>query len=136
MQNRTKIFSLEGKVQHYTWGGHQFIPGLLHQANPANQPYAEYWMGAHDNASSNIILPEGGRKALNEFIQANPSEILGEPVSKRFGKLPYLFKVLDVKDMLSIQVHPSRQAAEEAFKEENKLQKPLNAADRNYKDDK
>jgi len=135
MQNRTKIFRLEGKVQHYAWGGHQFIPGLLHQSNPANQPFAEYWMGAHDNAPSNIILPEGEKKALNEFIQSNPSQILGEPVSKRFGRLPYLFKVLDVKDMLSIQVHPSKEAAETGWKEENKLEKPLNAADRNYKDD-
>jgi mannose-6-phosphate isomerase len=135
MQNRTKIFRLEGKVQHYAWGGHQFIPALLHQANPADQPFAEYWMGAHDNASSIVILPGDETKPLNEFIQVNPAEILGEKVSKRFGRLPYLLKVLDVKDMLSIQVHPAKQAAEEAFQEENRLQKPLNAPHRNYKDD-
>src|SRR5690349_11225561 len=111
MQNRTKIYRLEGKVQHYTWGGHQFIPALLHQANPSDKPFAEYWMGAHEKASSNIILPNDGKKALNEFIQSNPAEILGEAVANRFGRLPYLFKVLDVKDMLSIQVHPSKHAA-------------------------
>ena len=34
--------------------------------------------------------------------------------------MPYLFKILDVKDMLSIQVHPTKEAAEKGFDEEEK----------------
>ncbi len=36
-------------------------------------------------------------------------------VFQKFGELPYLLKVLDVKDMLSIQVHPSKEAAEKEY---------------------
>jgi mannose-6-phosphate isomerase len=53
----------------------------------------------------------------------------------QFGNLPYLLKILDVKDMLSIQVHPNKQAAEEGFRKENELTIPLTAPNRNYKDD-
>ncbi len=62
-------------------------------------------------------------------------ELLGAYTAGRFGRLPYLLKILDVKDMLSIQVHPSKSYAEQAFLEENKKGIPLNAPDRNYKDD-
>jgi mannose-6-phosphate isomerase len=72
---------------------------------------------------------------LNEFIKNNPAGTLGAAVQSKFGRLPYLFKVLDVKDMLSIQVHPSKEAAVVAFDAENRKGTPLNAPDRNYKDD-
>ncbi len=46
-----------------------------------------------------------------------------------------LLKLLDVKDMLSIQVHPSKRAAEIEFAKENAEGIPLNSPHRNYKDD-
>jgi mannose-6-phosphate isomerase len=130
-----KIFRLEGKVQHYAWGGNRFIPALLGQQNDSQQPFAEYWMGAHDNVPSLVVLPDGTRQPLNEFINTDPVGILGKAVNDRFGRLPYLFKVLDVKDMLSIQVHPNKKDAEAAFADENKKGIALNASSRNYKDD-
>jgi mannose-6-phosphate isomerase len=133
-QDKNKVFPLAGKIQHYAWGGASFIPDLLSIPNPDGRPFAEYWMGAHDNASSELL--EGDRRfKLNEYIQSFPKETLGLNVSARFGKLPYLMKILDVRDMLSIQVHPSKKAAEKAFQEENKQGIPLEAADRNYKDE-
>ena len=131
----TKIFKLKGKVQHYAWGGADFIPALLHISNPDKKPFAEYWMGAHDNVPSEVILPDGTTQPLNAFIKNDAAGSLGQPVNKRFGRLPYLFKVLDVKDMLSIQVHPTKKAAESAFAAENMKGTPLNAPNRNYKDD-
>lgn len=130
-----KIFRLEGKVQHYAWGGNRFIPALLSTPNDSGEPFAEYWMGAHDNVPSVVVLADGSRQPLNEFIKTNPAGILGEAVNQRFGRLPYLLKVLDVKDMLSIQVHPNKKDAETAFAEENKKGIALNAPSRNYKDD-
>lgn len=135
MSPTTKIYRLEGKVQHYAWGGNRFIPELLGENNNAGAPYAEYWMGAHDNVPSMVVKPDGTRQPLNEFIQQDPEGILGTSVYKRFGRLPYLFKVLDVKDMLSIQVHPNKKDAELAFAEENQKGIALNAPERNYKDD-
>jgi mannose-6-phosphate isomerase len=49
--------------------------------------------------------------------------------------LPYLLKVLDVRDMLSIQVHPSKQDAVKGYEEENAKDIPLEDPARNYKDD-
>lgn len=60
---------------------------------------------------------------------------LGSDLHEGAGKLPYLFKVMDVEKMLSIQVHPTKQAAEEKFKEENEREVPLDAPHRNFKDD-
>src|SRR5687768_3783895 len=107
-----KLFRLNGKIQHYQWGGYDFLPGLLKIPNNERKPFAEYWLGAHDNAPAVIEGTEP--PLLNEYIRQRP-EVLGEPVRKVFGKLPYLLKVLDVKDMLSIQVHPSKEAAKGEF---------------------
>lgn len=135
MDNSTKISKLQGKVQPYAWGGSQFIPALLQQSNPDNKPVAEYWMGAHDNAPADIVGADGQKQPLNTLVAQDPATILGKTVNDRFGRLPYLFKVLDVKDMLSIQVHPEKKAAVEAFAAENKQGVALTAPNRNYKDD-
>lgn len=128
-------YPLTGKIQHYAWGGYTFIPHLLHMENPAHQPFAEYWLGAHDKASS--TLPFDGKKeaALNTLIREEPEKFLGKSVAERFDRLPFLFKVLDVKDMLSIQVHPTKEEAEKGFARENAAGIPLDAPKRNYKDD-
>ncbi|MEI9808695.1 MAG: type I phosphomannose isomerase catalytic subunit [Bacteroidota bacterium] len=55
-------------------------------------------------------------------------------MSEYITGLPYLFKVLDVKDMLSIQVHPSRSSAEKEFARENREGIPLDSPKRSYKD--
>ncbi len=47
-------------------------------------------------------------KNLNEIIDLYPSEVLGTQVFDKFGKqFPLLFKFLDAKLDLSIQVHPN-----------------------------
>lgn len=129
----SKLFSLKGKIQNYAWGGTQFIPDLL-GFESSNNKCAEYWLGAHVNAPSEI-LTEDGEVALNEYIEIAPSERLGEEINTEFGRLPFLFKVLDVHDMLSIQVHPTKKEAEKGFKFENEQGIPLTASHRNYKDD-
>lgn len=135
MQTTSKIFRLKGVVQHYTWGGSVFLPELLQRPNLSAEPYAEYWMGAHENAPSLLELKEGSEFPLNKYIQQHNKEVLGSAVSRQFGRLPYLFKVLDVKDMLSIQVHPSKKTAVIEFEAENKKGIPAGDAARNYKDD-
>lgn len=124
------IFKITGKVQHYAWGGLQFIPNFLHQTNAENKPCAEYWLGAHPSAPSAI----NETKNLLELIQENPTAVLGERVYHQFKELPYLFKILDVKDMLSIQVHPSKIEAEKGFDAEEVAGIAINASNRNYKD--
>jgi mannose-6-phosphate isomerase len=114
----TGIYHLQGTVKHYDWGGFSFIPLLLKTENKENKPFAEYWMGTHPLGISIVQLPGGEQKKLTEYASG----------------LPYLFKVLDVKEMLSIQVHPSKSAAEKEFERENKEGIPLDSPERSYKD--
>lgn len=133
MQTSGNIFRLEGVVQHYSWGGKEFIPSLLGRTNPQGQPWAEYWMGAHPKAPSTIGEADQGQ-TLDRVLQTKGEEWLGRETIAQFGGLPYLFKVLDVHDMLSIQVHPSKAAAEIEFAHEEARGIPLEAPHRNYKD--
>ena len=51
-------------------------------------------------------------KSLTELIDGLPNEILGTEVYTRFGKqFPLLFKYLDAREDLSIQVHPNDELA-------------------------
>lgn len=128
-----KIFKLKGKVMHYVWGGYSFIPEWMGEENTANKPYAEYWMGAHILAPS--VLVDGENEiSLKDAIAEKPQDFIGEKVFQQFGELPYLFKVQDVKEMLSIQVHPSKTEAEKGFAAEEAAGIPANAPNRNYKD--
>jgi mannose-6-phosphate isomerase len=133
MQLNERIFNLTGVIQHYAWGGHVFIPQLLNNNEPTDKPSAEYWMGAHPSAPSKLLIGQDW-VSLNQLIAENPATTITTSVMGRFGELPYLFKVLDVKDMLSIQVHPTKESAEIGFAEENKAGIPINAPHRNYKD--
>jgi mannose-6-phosphate isomerase len=129
------IGRLTGTVKHYDWGGTDYIPTLLNISNAEEKPFAEYWMGVHPQADCTVQLMDGSNYLLRDKILSNPATMLGEAVYKKFGNLPYLFKVLDVRDMLSIQVHPSKAKAEEDFARETKAGIPLNSPQRNYKDD-
>lgn len=129
------IATLTGTVKHYDWGGKTFIPALLSLSSIPDKPFAEYWLGVHPQADCRIRWSDGSEVLLREFLADNASEKLGANVYSRFGQLPYLFKALDVKDMLSIQVHPSREAAMKDFAAENEKGIPLDAPNRNYKDD-
>ncbi len=133
MQLNERIFKLKGVIQHYAWGGHLFIPQLLNSDESTDKPSAEYWMGAHPSAPSKLLVGQDW-VSLNQLITEDPATTITTSVMGRFGELPYLFKVLDVKDMLSIQVHPTKESAEIGFAEENKAGIPINAPHRNYKD--
>jgi mannose-6-phosphate isomerase len=130
----TGIFRIKGVVQHYDWGGFDFIPTLLGQPHPSTEPCAELWLGAHGGGPATIESPEGGL-SLAELIHSSPGEVLGEIVAERFHNLlPYLFKVLDARKMLSIQAHPTIAQAQAGFEAEEAAGVPLKAPTRNYKD--
>lgn len=128
MQN---VYKVKGVVQPYSWGGTKFIPQLLSINNKEEKSYAEYWLGAHPKAPAII---EDENVSLLQLIKENTVEVLGTRVAESFGSLPYLFKILDVRQMLSIQVHPSKESAIEEYNKENEKGIPLTAPNRNYKD--
>lgn len=129
------ILRLLGKMQHYAWGGYTFIPDLIGIKPEPGLTYAEYWMGAHEKAPSEVWRTDGTKALLDRFIENQPETVLGPYIAQKYGHLPFLFKVLDVREMLSIQVHPTKSAAEAGFARENELGISLDAPERNYRDD-
>jgi len=126
-------YKLQGIHRHYEWGGNAFIPQLMHVDNAIGKPFAEYWMGAHPSAPAMVETAQG-LMALDQMIQENKVAFLGAKTAAQFGALPYLFKILDVEKMLSIQVHPSKENAEKGFSKEQQAGVPIDATNRNYKD--
>lgn len=126
------IYKLHGVVQHYQWGGTEYLPNLLLQTNEEGEPWAEYWLGVHPKGTANVDTDDGLQN-LAKWLQNHPA-LLGDKVVSAFGELPFLFKILDVKEMLSIQLHPTREVALERFAKEEAAGIPLLADNRNYKD--
>ncbi|MBN6066364.1 mannose-6-phosphate isomerase, class I [Aggregatibacter actinomycetemcomitans] len=127
------IYPLNGSLQHYVWGGENYIPNLLH-INKTQEHYAEYWLGAHASAPSQLLTAQG-EIPLSDFLRQNPTA-LGAQSRGLFGEnLPYLLKILDVANPLSIQLHPTKKQAEIGFAQENAAGVALNDPKRTYKDD-
>ncbi len=129
------VYKLKGVVQHYAWGGTRFIPNLLAIENKAKKPFAELWMGTHIKGPASVQTIEG-EILLGHLIKKAPRKKLGQRVAVNFNKkLPFLFKVLDVNSMLSIQSHPTKKAAEIGFAKENLTNIAVIASNRTYRDD-
>jgi phosphomannomutase len=130
---------LRGAVQHYAWGGTRFLPELLGLPNDGDEPWAELWLGAHPRgpAAARLEQAPGGWLALDRLIRAAPDAVLGRRASRRFGgELPFLLKVLDARDILSVQVHPGRRLAREGYAREQEAGLPLDSPQRSYPDPK
>ena len=77
------VLRLHGAVQHYAWGGCDFIPGLLGIANNERIPFAELWMGAHPKGPATADVA-GIEIPLNRLIAEAPDKILGSTGSAHF----------------------------------------------------
>jgi mannose-6-phosphate isomerase len=124
---------LRNPIQRYAWGSRSAIPALL-GVPPDGEPQAELWIGAHPKAPSRVVN-DRGELPLDRWIEKCPEEILGPAVAARFGgELPFLLKVLAAELPLSIQAHPSAEAARAGFARENAAEIPRDAPHRSYRD--
>jgi mannose-6-phosphate isomerase len=131
-----QIYMMQNPIQNYAWGSRSAIAELMGFKKKSKQPQAEIWMGAHPKAPSKIWYG-GNWRRLDHMIANHPESLLGSEVMQRFnGRLPYLFKILAVSRPLSIQAHPNADQAKTGFENENRLQIPMTAEHRNYKDDR
>ena len=124
------VAPITGISQHYAWGDPEAIPGIL-GVEADGRPWAEWWLGAHPKAPA--LLPDGS--TLDDRIAGAPTEWLGGAVDERFGRLPFLLKILAAGVPLSIQSHPSLDEARAGFARENAEGVPLDAPHRTYRDD-
>ena len=135
LRHMKSIHLLNNPIQNYAWGSHKAIAELTGKPFPTRDPEAEMWMGAHPKAPSTVKTGQGD-ESLMDLIKQQPHDILGKETASVFeNRLPYLFKVLAIEKPLSIQVHPNREQAIKGFAWENHLGIPMDAAERNYRDD-
>ena len=76
--------ALFGALQHYAWGGYEFIPRLIGMDNAERRPCAELWMGAHPRGLAQVEI-DGTRMTLDRLIAADPWLTLGPDVGLRFS---------------------------------------------------
>ena len=112
----SKPIKITGVVKNYDWG-RQDADSIVFQYSGQTEfkegKYAELWMGTHPNGPS---LTQDG-KSLSELFKEQKQD-----------DLIYLFKLLSVTKCLSIQIHPTKQQAEELH-----VKDPKNYPDTNDK---
>ena len=89
------------------WGGNK-LKTVLNKSNVTNTTGESWEISSIENEVSIILNGIYQDINLTQLINDFPLETLGTSVFKKFGKeFPLLFKFLDAKQELSIQVHPN-----------------------------
>lgn len=103
------IVRLNSAYKDYIWGGDTLIRKFNKKYD--GEILAESWeLSCHKDGSSTIASGEYTGKTLVEYIEAKGGEILGKN-SNAFECFPILIKLIDVKNDMSIQVHPGDEFA-------------------------
>ena len=121
------MFDLLPVEQNYAWG-RDSQDSTVFDVLKANYPeghnfdtqaqYAELWMGSHPKGEASVKNPENG-----EF------EKIGKFLKEKYNKdLPFLYKILSIKNCLSIQAHPTKELGKQLHESA-----PENYPDPNYK---
>lgn len=108
-----KLYPLQFEpiLKERIWGGEK-LKTLLHKPITSNITGESWELSTVEDDVSIVANGEWKGKSLTELINSFPDEILGTAVHTRFGKqFPLLFKYLDAREDLSIQVHPNDELA-------------------------
>jgi mannose-6-phosphate isomerase len=108
--NQTPLYPLrfEPIYQYRLWGGRR-LTKLLSAPLPGDSPIGEAWL-LSDRDEYNSVVANGPLKGwtLAQLLHQWPEQLLGKLIG-HFRRFPLLLKFLDVRDTLSVQVHPSDQ---------------------------
>ena len=101
---KSKPFLLKPSGKDYLWGGNRLNEEFAKDMEET--PLAETWeCSTHPDGPSFVSSGEYEGKTLSEVLKSHP-EFLGEHASV-MGEFPILIKLIDAKQNLSVQVHPS-----------------------------
>ncbi len=92
------------------WGGRS-LAVLYHKPLPSDEPVGESWEVADRPGDVSVVIngPWAGRD-LRSLLEAHPAEVLGAAAAPN-RRFPLLVKILDARDVLSVQVHPPPELA-------------------------
>src|SRR5665648_611799 len=106
--NQIPLYPLrfEPIYQYRLWGGRR-LANLLVTPLLGDGPIGEAWL-LSDREDHQSLVADGPLKGqtLGQLLEKQPEQMLGKLVG-RFHRFPLLLKFLDVRDTLSVQVHPS-----------------------------
>lgn len=93
------------------WGG-QKLKNVYNKPSTSKITGESWELSAVEGNVSVVANGSLKGKSLSEIIESFPNELLGTAVYERFGKqFPLLFKYLDARENLSVQVHPNDELA-------------------------
>ena len=97
--------------QYRLWGGRR-LADWLSAPLPGDGPIGEAWL-LSDRDDHPSLVAEGPLKGrtIQQLLKQSPEQMLGK-LAGHFRRFPLLLKFLDVRQMLSVQVHPSDAHAE------------------------
>jgi mannose-6-phosphate isomerase len=111
MNSQIYPLQFEAILKERIWGGEK-LKTILNKPITSGITGESWELSTVEGDVSIIANGAYKGKSLMELIQEYPSEILGTAVCKRFGnQFPLLFKYLDAREDLSIQVHPNDELA-------------------------
>lgn len=103
-------FQFKPIFKTYLWGG-RYLDTIFHKPVPPTGPVAESWEIV-DRADDNSVVANGplAGKTLRWLMENFQRKLLGRALSWK-GRFPLLVKILDARESLSLQVHPSNVTA-------------------------
>jgi mannose-6-phosphate isomerase len=95
--------------KRYLWGGRR-LGTMLGKPIGEGDDYAESWEIADHEQGQSVVAngPLEGR-TLHEVVEKHGAELLGKHAP--LARFPLIFKYLDARQRLSVQVHPTDEAA-------------------------
>ena len=113
MKPKTYPLQFQPILKERIWGGEK-LQTLLNKPITSKITGESWELSTVEGDVSVVANGSLKGKSLMDLIDGIPNEILGTKVYERFGKqFPLLFKYLDAREDLSIQVHPNDKLAKE-----------------------
>lgn len=103
-------FQLIPACKDYSWGGHHLRENFAVQSDL--DPLAEAWMlSAHPDSPSLIRGGDFGGMSFPDYLTKASAKALGT-LGQKFETFPLLIKLLDAKQGLPVQAHPTEEYAQ------------------------
>jgi mannose-6-phosphate isomerase len=105
-QARLYPLRFEPLYQYRLWGGRR-LAHWLSAPLPGDGPIGEAWvLSDRDDQPSRVANGPLKGQTIVQVLEHSQEQLLGR-LAGRFHRFPLLLKFLDVREMLSVQVHPS-----------------------------
>ena len=108
------LLTFDTQVFERIWGGRK-LETEYGMDLPPEKPIGEAWV-ISDHSSAESVINRGpfAGKTLHDLLTEAPNDLLGRCAQPTVhGRFPLLLKVLDARDVLSVQVHPDDAKAQE-----------------------